>query len=190
LLPTVTVTLCMALVPPGPVHCAEKVLFDVMLLIVCVPDVATVPLQSPDPVHEVASVDDHVSVVLPPIATDIGLAVSESVGSGGASGSCSSPPVELQALSKNAEAANPAARVRNMVNGESCADSRLAVAMHVPRFATPRTSASSARLNQPNDPPPEPESVEPPPPPPPPPAVTVTVTLSLAEPPAPEQLRE
>ena len=82
LLLTVTVTLCMALVPPGPVHCAEKVLFDVMLEIVCVPDVATLPLQSPEPVHEVALVEVQLSIDVPCGETAVGFAVRSTVGAG------------------------------------------------------------------------------------------------------------
>jgi hypothetical protein len=42
-----------------------------------------VPLQSPVAVHELALVDDHDSVALPPLAIDTGLAVNVTVGTGG-----------------------------------------------------------------------------------------------------------
>lgn len=188
LLLTVTVTLCMGLVPPGPVHCAEKVLFAVMLEIVCVPDVATVPLQSPERVHEVASVDDQVSCVLPPIPTDIGSALSDNVGAL-VEGSSSVPP-ELQPLSTNADVATAATAARNQVRPAAADEMICALATASSRrLASSSASPSRNTLTQPSEPPPpELSSVEPPPPPPPPPAVTVTVTLSFAEPPEPVQL--
>lgn len=48
--------------------------------VLCEPDVAKVPLQLPDPVHDVAFVELQVSVLLPPLPTDIGDADSETVG--------------------------------------------------------------------------------------------------------------
>jgi hypothetical protein len=44
------------------------------------PDVACAPLQPPEAVHEVALVDDHVMVEEPPLATLLGLALSETLG--------------------------------------------------------------------------------------------------------------
>ncbi|HSC07769.1 MAG TPA: hypothetical protein VLD59_13160 [Steroidobacteraceae bacterium] len=55
----------------------------VMLLIVWLPDVALVPVQPPDAVHDVVLVLDQVSVELPPDDTEVGFAVSVSVGAGG-----------------------------------------------------------------------------------------------------------
>jgi hypothetical protein len=46
------------------------------------PLVAWVPLQLPDAAQEVASVDDHVSVVLLPATTEVGLALIVTVGGG------------------------------------------------------------------------------------------------------------
>jgi hypothetical protein len=45
-----------------------------------VPEVAFVPVQEPDAVHEVASVDDQVSVAVEPEATDAALAAKLTVG--------------------------------------------------------------------------------------------------------------
>ncbi len=47
------------------------------------PLVALAPDHAPEAVHEVALVDDHVSVELAPLATVLGLAVSLTVGAGG-----------------------------------------------------------------------------------------------------------
>jgi hypothetical protein len=47
-----------------------------------VPDVAFDPVQLPDAVHDVAFVELQVSVLLPPLLTDIGEAESETVGAG------------------------------------------------------------------------------------------------------------
>ena len=46
------------------------------------PEVAFDPLQLPDAVHAVALVELHVSVLLPPLLTDIGEAESDTVGAG------------------------------------------------------------------------------------------------------------
>jgi len=50
----------------------------------CVPLVASVPLQAPLAVHEVASVDDQVSVALLPSAMLVGLTEIMAVGATGA----------------------------------------------------------------------------------------------------------
>ena len=47
------------------------------------PEVALLPLQPPDALHEVALVDDHVSCVLPPLDTLVGFAARVTVGAGG-----------------------------------------------------------------------------------------------------------
>lgn len=47
-----------------------------------VPEVAIDPLQLPDPVQDVAFVELHVRVLLPPLLTDIGDADNETVGAG------------------------------------------------------------------------------------------------------------
>jgi hypothetical protein len=54
-----------------------------MFEIDCVPEVSSVPLQPPEAVQEVASVEDQVSVLLPPEETDVGLAERVTVGAGG-----------------------------------------------------------------------------------------------------------
>ena len=50
--------------------------------VVCVPLAARVPLQPPDAVHAVALVELQVSVEVAPLATDVGDAVSVTVGVG------------------------------------------------------------------------------------------------------------
>ncbi len=57
-------------------------MFAVSAAVLCVPLVASVPLQPPDAVHEVASVELQVSADVPPLATFVGAAVSVAVGSG------------------------------------------------------------------------------------------------------------
>jgi hypothetical protein len=79
---TCTVTLRCAL-PPEPVHCRVNVVLAVMLLMAVLPEVFLLPLQPPEAVQEVAFVEDHVSCVLPPLATLVGLALSVTVGAGG-----------------------------------------------------------------------------------------------------------
>lgn len=50
--------------------------------VVNVPEVACAPDQAPVAVHEVVLVEDHVSVLVPPEATEVGLAEIESVAGG------------------------------------------------------------------------------------------------------------
>jgi hypothetical protein len=50
--------------------------------VLCEPDVDFDPLQLPDAVQDVAFVEDHVNVLLPPLLTDVGEADSETVGAG------------------------------------------------------------------------------------------------------------
>ncbi len=47
-----------------------------------VPDTAFVPDQPPEAVHEVAFVEDHVSVLLAPEVIEVGLAAKVTVGAG------------------------------------------------------------------------------------------------------------
>ena len=47
------------------------------------PEVALSPNQAPEAVQELAFVEDQVSVEDPPLATDAGLAASDTVGAGG-----------------------------------------------------------------------------------------------------------
>ena len=181
---TVTVTLCIALVPPAPVHCAENVLFVVMLPIVVVPEGATVPFQSPDPEQEVASVEDQESCVLPPIVTDVGFALSVNVGNGMLE---ESPDPSPQPASTSAAAVRlAAAALRNMANRGSEKNAALPPNRRRLRLRHAATRARNPTLSQPSDPPP-PEPLSPPPPPPPP-GVTVTSAVSLALPPAPLQV--
>lgn len=51
---------------------------------VWLPDVPFAPVHAPDAVHVVELVDDQLSVLVAPLATDVGVALSVSVGSGDA----------------------------------------------------------------------------------------------------------
>ena len=68
--------------PPAPVQLSvnEALAFNAPVL--ALPEIAFVPLQPPDAVHDVALVDDQVNVLLPPLATLVGDADSETVGDG------------------------------------------------------------------------------------------------------------
>ena len=68
--------------PPGPVQVRAKLLLVVSAPVDWLPEVALVPDQPPEAVHVVALVDDQLSVEAPPLATDVGLAASETVGTG------------------------------------------------------------------------------------------------------------
>ncbi len=71
-------------VPPSPVHSSVKLVVPLSAVVDSVPDVPREPLQPSCAVHEVALVDDQLSVELPPVVTEVGFAVSVSVGAGGA----------------------------------------------------------------------------------------------------------
>jgi hypothetical protein len=83
--PTVTVAVALC-VPPDPVHERLKVLVIVSAPELSLPEVAFAPDQAPDALQNVASVEDQVSVEDPPLATDGGLAASETVGAGAGGG--------------------------------------------------------------------------------------------------------
>ena len=50
------------------------------------PEIALLPDHAPEATHEVALPDDQVSVDDPPLATDVGSAASDTVGTGGGGG--------------------------------------------------------------------------------------------------------
>jgi hypothetical protein len=77
---TVTVAVGAVAVPPGPVHAKENVAVEVSPPVTCVPLLASVPLQSPEAVHDVEWAELHVSVDALPAATAVGFAVSWTVG--------------------------------------------------------------------------------------------------------------
>ena len=54
----------------------------VKLPVLVLPESDLLPDQSPEAVHEVASVDDQVKMVELPLVTDVGLALIETVGAG------------------------------------------------------------------------------------------------------------
>ena len=78
-LETVTVAVC-APVPPGPMQVSVKDWSLVRLPVEAEPLVACAPLQPPEAVQEIASVEDQVSIALPPLVTVLGFAVSVNVG--------------------------------------------------------------------------------------------------------------
>ena len=76
---TVTLAVATLLAPPTPVQVNEYEPAIVRGPVLCVPLVALVPLQFPEAVHDVALVELHVSVEAPPLATEVGFAVSVTV---------------------------------------------------------------------------------------------------------------
>jgi hypothetical protein len=70
------------LVPPVPVQVKEYELGIVIAPVLCVPLVALLPVQPPEAVQEVAFVELHVSVEVPPLAIKVGFAVNVTVGAG------------------------------------------------------------------------------------------------------------
>jgi hypothetical protein len=79
----VTVTLAVAApLPPGPVHVRVNADADVSAAVTSLPMVGRAPLQLPDAVQLVASVVDHLNVVVVPLITEVGSAVMVTVGAG------------------------------------------------------------------------------------------------------------
>jgi len=90
---TLTVADALAL-PPGPMQAREKLAPAVRGPVDAgPPEGALVPDQPPEAVQKVASVEDHVSIADAPLATTVGFAASDTVGTGG-----SAAPPELAAV--------------------------------------------------------------------------------------------
>ncbi|MBS0375267.1 MAG: hypothetical protein JSR73_11855 [Proteobacteria bacterium] len=104
-----TVTDCDAL-PPAPVHSSVNVVAEVKLPVEVEPLVGSDPLQPPEAVQAVASVELQVSVDAEPLVTVVGLAVSVTVGAGG--GVVFDPPPEPQAVRTVESASTNAKRSR------------------------------------------------------------------------------
>lgn len=88
---------------PVPLSPAQLRLNCAVLVIeadVSLPDVGFVPDQPPDAVHVVAFVEDQVNVVVPPLETEVGLAVRDTLGAAGETATVSVavwvPPIPVQ----------------------------------------------------------------------------------------------
>lgn len=77
---TVMVTDCVVL-PPSPAQVSVNVLVVISVPVDFEPDGGFEPVHAPEAWHDVASVDDHVSIDCPPAATLAGSALSVNVGS-------------------------------------------------------------------------------------------------------------
>jgi hypothetical protein len=78
--PTVTVAVATLLVPPEPVQVSEYDVVAVRAPVLWLPLVASAPLQPPDAMHDVASVELQVSVEPPPLLTEVCAALRVAVG--------------------------------------------------------------------------------------------------------------
>jgi hypothetical protein len=78
---TVTVADCDA-DPPAPVQVRVNLVVAVRATVVCVPVVASAPLQPPEALQAVALVDDQVSADVAPLLTVAGFAVMVTAGAG------------------------------------------------------------------------------------------------------------
>ncbi len=107
--PTVTLTESVVL-PPAPLQVRLKLLFEVIALMVCEPEVALLPDQSPEAIQSVTLLLFQLSVVEPFSDTELGFAEKESVGNGAATvtltESFALPPAPLQARLKLLSAVN------------------------------------------------------------------------------------
>jgi len=81
----VTVTDWFAL-PSAPLQLSVKVLVVVSGADTSLPEVALLPVQAPEAVQVLAFVEDHVSVDDSPLVTVVGLAASDTVGTGSGGG--------------------------------------------------------------------------------------------------------
>jgi len=75
-----TVAVAMLLTPAAPLHVREYEVLRVTAPVLCEPLTASVPLQPPVAVHELALVDVQLSVDALPLATDTGVAARAAVG--------------------------------------------------------------------------------------------------------------
>jgi len=66
--------------PPAPVQVSVYVVVAVSAAVLCEPLVASLPVQPPEAVQDVALVEDHVKVEEAPLATVLGLAVRVTAG--------------------------------------------------------------------------------------------------------------
>jgi hypothetical protein len=102
----VTATLADALVvPPPPVQMSTKVVSALNVPVLPEPEVGLAPLQPPEAVHEVASVEDQFSVEDPPLVMLVGDALRATVGAGGVATltlveALALPPVPVQVMPK------------------------------------------------------------------------------------------
>jgi hypothetical protein len=97
-----TVTVADALPdPPGPVQARVNVPVLVSAPLDWLPEVVLVPVHAPEATQDVASVDDQVRAEELPLATDVGLAVRDTVGTGGVTVTVAEalpvPPAPVQA---------------------------------------------------------------------------------------------
>jgi hypothetical protein len=71
--------------PPGPAQLRLKLAVALSGPVETLPFSSSLPLQPPDAVHEVASLELHVSVAASPVSTLVGATDSTTVGAGGGS---------------------------------------------------------------------------------------------------------
>jgi hypothetical protein len=79
---TFTVTVAGELVPPRPVQVSEYAVAVLTAAVLWLPLPARTPLQPPEAVHDVAWVELHVKLEVPPDATTVGAAANATVGAG------------------------------------------------------------------------------------------------------------
>jgi hypothetical protein len=116
---TETVADC-AVEPPAPVQVSVNLCVTLSAAVVCVPPVASEPFQPPEAMQEVALLEDQLSVDVPPPATMLGLALSDTVGAEGAtgpSGEESAGADELPPPLQAASAMNPASVRHTLARG-------------------------------------------------------------------------
>jgi hypothetical protein len=88
--------------PPVPLQLSVNVVALDSAAVLSLPAVAFVPVHPPEAVHDVAFVEVHVSVLVPPLATEVGDADNETVGAGVAAVTvtdavrCVVPPAPVQ----------------------------------------------------------------------------------------------
>jgi hypothetical protein len=121
-----TMTLTEALeLPPGPVQVIEKLLLALSAPVDWLPEVVLLPDHAPEAMQEVALVEDQVSMEDVLLATDAGLAASDTTGKGGRGAS--------SAQLVGSEPAPPQAAIAKAIRGASCdASVRSDVCIRIP----------------------------------------------------------
>jgi hypothetical protein len=116
---TVTVAAAAALVPPEPMQVSEYVVSAVKAPVLWLPLVANAPVQPPEALHDVASVELQANIAASPLLTVIGDAVIDAVGTGGFVVTGTDPDPPQAARSSDAPIAIPGVRRRIGVFSDS-----------------------------------------------------------------------
>jgi len=131
-----TETLAPWLIPPAPLHTSEKLVASVSDPVLLLPLLASIPLQPPEALQEVASVEAQVSVVSSPLLTTVFATLSETLGDGTLLPAPPPPPHEPN----TAVTRMPATRVETRTSSHFL----VCIARHRPPFPIHRMSSTGS----------------------------------------------